>query len=321
MESSSPGAAIQHQAQDQRPDPPNPNSDPARYRNRNRPRPRVPPANADSIVTPPTDGTGTKPHQRNNRPRNREQGSSGPRNPSAAQAAGSSSVADGTYGADVRPPQTRRTRPPKRRQEASAANEPQVADSAPTQPKPTSQRPSRRSKFNTALSEPTPLSGDSQLDPQAHLPAQASSKPKRAKPSRSKAPPADDLTSTLIHALSTPPYPDCPICFNAIRPEQPTWSCSSSDPSENLQCCWTTFHLKCIRAWAAKSVKDLEEAWRTRGEERTGEWRCPGCQAKREQVPSSYWQVLLSTCVTSYTHIIIPGVFVIALQIHPLHVL
>lgn len=248
MESPSPGAAIQHQAQGQPPDPSNPNSNPPRYRNRNRPRPRVPPANADSLVTPPTDGTGTKSPQRNNPPRrNREQGSLGPRNPpTAPQAAGSSSTADGTYGADVRPPQTKRTRPPKRRQQASATNEPQVVDSALTQPKPTSQRPSRRSKFNTALSEPTPLSGDSKLNPQANLPAQVSSKPSRAKPSRSKASPADDLTSTLIHALSTPPYPDCPICFNAIRPEQPTWSCSSSDPSENLQCCWTTFHLKCI---------------------------------------------------------------------------
>ncbi|OAX40568.1 hypothetical protein K503DRAFT_687258 [Rhizopogon vinicolor AM-OR11-026] len=189
-----------------------------------------------------------------------------------------------------------RSRFTRHRQGASAGNEPQVTDSAPVQPQTKSQRPSRRSKFNTSLSEPSPLAGDSKTIPHANTPAQESSKPKRVKPPRSKAPLADDLTSTLIHALSTPPYPDCPICFNAIRPEQPTWSCSSSEPSENLQCCWSTFHLKCIRAWAAKSVKDLEEAWRTRGEERVGEWRCPGCQAKRERVPSIYWQVLLCFC-------------------------
>ncbi|KAG1780090.1 hypothetical protein EV702DRAFT_1194859 [Suillus placidus] len=129
----------------------------------------------------------------------------------------------------------------------------------------------------------------------AHPPSQASSLPKKAKPPSPKAPPADDLTSTLTCALSTHPYPDCPICFNPIRPEHHTWSCSSSDPSENLQCCWNTFHLKCIRAWASKSVKDLQDAWRARGEDRTGEWRCPGCQAKRESVPSSYRQVLLSS--------------------------
>ncbi|TFK47511.1 hypothetical protein OE88DRAFT_1720598 [Heliocybe sulcata] len=112
-------------------------------------------------------------------------------------------------------------------------------------------------------------------------------------------PKKDDLTSTLIHNLRTPPYPDCPICFSAINPFQPTWSCSPSIPiaaaegedkeNENMQCCWTTFHLKCIRSWASKSVKDMAEAWRARGEDRKGEWRCPGCQAKRLTVPSGYW--------------------------------
>jgi transcriptional repressor NF-X1 len=106
----------------------------------------------------------------------------------------------------------------------------------------------------------------------------------------------DDLTSTLIHTLSTPPYPDCPICFNAIQPDQQTWSCSpslsSSDKSDrNLttQCCWTTFHLHCIRSWSTKSVKEVADAWRARGEERTSQWRCPGCQLKREIVPNGYW--------------------------------
>ncbi|EPQ53520.1 hypothetical protein GLOTRDRAFT_45377 [Gloeophyllum trabeum ATCC 11539] len=109
-------------------------------------------------------------------------------------------------------------------------------------------------------------------------------------------PKKDDLTSTLIHNLRTPPYPDCPICFSAIHPVQPTWSCSPSLPiagaegeNENMQCCWTTFHLKCIKSWASKSVKEMAEAWRARGEDRKGEWRCPGCQAKRMIVPNGYW--------------------------------
>ncbi|KAI0360572.1 hypothetical protein OH77DRAFT_1470646 [Trametes cingulata] len=124
---------------------------------------------------------------------------------------------------------------------------------------------------------------------------------------RNTAPKKDDLTSRLIHDLSTPPYPDCLICFAPIIPVQPTWSCSPSSPTlaatddesgvpekaqradANAQCCWVTFHLKCIRSWASKSVKDLVEAWRARGEEREGEWRCPGCQSKRRAVPSSYW--------------------------------
>ena len=105
---------------------------------------------------------------------------------------------------------------------------------------------------------------------------------------RVKAPAGDDLTSILTFSLSNPPFPECMICFNPIRPEQPTWSCSSREEKE-AQSCWNTFHLKCIHPWAEKSVKDFEEAWRARGEEKRGEWRCPGCQSKREIVPRKYW--------------------------------
>lgn len=55
------------------------------------------------------------------------------------------------------------------------------------------------------------------------------------------------------------------------------------------QCCYTPFHLKCIKAWASKSVKDLAEAYRARGEaDKACEWRCPGCQKKRLEVPHKY---------------------------------
>lgn len=105
---------------------------------------------------------------------------------------------------------------------------------------------------------------------------------------RSKVPTGDDLTSILTFSLSNPPFPECMICFNRIRPEQHTWSCSPSEEKET-QSCWNIFHLKCIQSWAGKSVKDMEEAWRARGEEKKGEWRCPGCQSKREIVPQRYW--------------------------------
>ncbi|KAG2140668.1 hypothetical protein DEU56DRAFT_885849 [Suillus clintonianus] len=295
MEISSPGLVIQHQVENNAPDPANPSSNSSRYRRGNHPRTHLPPVNAtnaDVVVAPEIGGTSSRQPRRNvnqNRSRDHEQGSSNPRRPpGASQTAGSSSVAGGTGDGDVR---SKRTRPPRRHQGATAANELNVSDS---QPQSQLKRPSRRSKFNASLSEPTPIfAGDSKLEVKVHPPPQASSLPKKIKPPKPKAPLPDDLTSTLTRALSTHPYPDCPICFNPIRPEQPTWSCSSSDPSENLQCCWTTFHLKCIRAWASKSVKDLQDAWRARGEERTGEWRCPGCQAKREHVPSNYRQVLL----------------------------
>lgn len=113
---------------------------------------------------------------------------------------------------------------------------------------------------------------------------------------KQRLPLGEDLTSTLIRELSTPPYLDCPICFSSIRPEQAIWSCSPSIPivvsneAQIREYCWTSFHLKCIRSWAEKSVKEVADAWRARGESnRKGDWRCPGCQAKREITPSSYW--------------------------------
>lgn len=142
------------------------------------------------------------------------------------------------------------------------------------------------------------------------------------------APTADTLAGRLIKSLRTPPFADCPICFNSIHPAQPIWCCGptidsntvseyriiclsfalgrlqvrTSDASEgddsedasDTQCCWTPFHLKCIRAWATKSLNDIREAYRARGEpDKQGEWRCPGCQRKRLHAPSNYVCVAL----------------------------
>ncbi|THH06861.1 hypothetical protein EW145_g3790 [Phellinidium pouzarii] len=88
---------------------------------------------------------------------------------------------------------------------------------------------------------------------------------------------ADNLTNRLIESLRTPPYADCPICFNPIHPAQPIWSCSptlrrdlppnndSEYQAEDAQCCYTPFHLKCIKEWASKSVKDMRDAFHARG--------------------------------------------------------
>ncbi|KAF5383196.1 hypothetical protein D9615_004932 [Tricholomella constricta] len=153
--------------------------------------------------------------------------------------------------------------------------------------------PRRGAKFNAGLTEPG----------SAPTPFNKPANRYRNKDFAARTEPeADDLTSRLIHALRTPPYPDCPICFSSIHPAQRTWSCSPSIPvirppdaeGDEQQYCWTTFHVKCIGEWAAKSVKNVAEAWRARGEEgRMGDWRCPGCQAKREVVPSGYWCVFL----------------------------
>ena len=156
-----------------------------------------------------------------------------------------------------------------------------------------SRRTGRRgANFNAGLTEPSSIQGSVNQ-----------SSPSIKTTEKYKIPKPHDLTSTLIHDLSSPPYPDCPICFSAINPFQPTWSCSPNIPisasandenqrdNENAPCCWTTFHVKCIRSWAVKSVKEVADAWQARGEERRGEWRCPACQTKREIVPSGYWCV------------------------------
>ena len=105
---------------------------------------------------------------------------------------------------------------------------------------------------------------------------------------------SDDITTRLIRDLRTFPYLDCAICFNAIRPHQPTWSCSPNTPivltedSQQAQYCWATLHLKCVRSWASKSIADIQQAYRSRGEDKPGEWLCTGCRAKRTIEPSSY---------------------------------
>ena len=109
---------------------------------------------------------------------------------------------------------------------------------------------------------------------------------------------SDDLATRLIRDLRTPPYLDCAICFNPIRPMQPTWSCSPNSPvvltegSQQAQYCWITLHLKCVRSWATKSIADVRQAYMARGEDKPGEWLCTGCRAKRTIEPSTYRYIL-----------------------------
>ena len=110
---------------------------------------------------------------------------------------------------------------------------------------------------------------------------------------------ADDLASRLIHDLRTSPYLDCIICYNPIRPLQPTWSCSPSSPIvpaevvQGAQYCWVTLHLKCVRSWASKNIADTLQAYKARGENKPGDWLCIGCRAKRLIEPSPYKYVRL----------------------------
>jgi len=109
-------------------------------------------------------------------------------------------------------------------------------------------------------------------------------------------PTSGDLTSRLIYSLThKDDAVDCPICFNPVHPSQPIWSCAPppvdplADPSATpATCCWTIFHIRCIKEWARKSVAATREAYRARSVDLPGDWRCPGCQTKRTVVPQAY---------------------------------
>lgn len=215
--------------------------------------------------------------------------SKSPTNAIKRQASLASGTATNTdNGAPAKPPRSRRGPKQQNTSNQTGRTGPPSTSEAPGRPQGGQGHGRRGARFNAGLTDPSTTDGTSSKPPNEKYRNRNPSKPK-----------GDDLTSTLIHALSTPPYPDCPICFAAIHPAQPTWSCSPSrfdhvdeengGENANSQCCWTTFHLKCIRSWAGKSVKELVDAWRARGEERKGEWRCPGCQSKREAVPNGYW--------------------------------
>jgi hypothetical protein len=190
----------------------------------------------------------------------------------------------GTNDASDSKPPRRGNKPAPDHQESSPVPEPthNSADANPSSLKQGHHRQRRQGKFDGKLT-----TGDTELRQEG----------RHANPNRGKHRvdhTADDLTSKLIHDLRTPPYLDCAICFNSIRPHEPTWSCSPSTPvmptegSQQTQCCWATFHLKCVRSWASKSVADVRQAHITRGEDKPGQWLCPACRAKRTAEPSSY---------------------------------
>ncbi|KAG8925884.1 FKBP12-associated protein [Tulasnella sp. 418] len=171
-----------------------------------------------------------------------------------------------------------------------------VSDPNAQQPKGPS-RSARRRQFGSKLTTtddnatPTPTEHSSG----GHRRTQSSNKNAAAPSTQSK---DMDLTSRLTAAFSRTASPDdapdCPICFSTIGPGNPTWSCSptldGSDPlhDEHGVCCWTSFHLKCIKSWAAKSTKETREAYLAREVDNVGEWRCPGCQTRRSVVPRDY---------------------------------
>ncbi|KAG6909109.1 hypothetical protein DXG01_001983 [Tephrocybe rancida] len=258
---------------------------PRRIRQRNAPR-----SAAESSTDP-----------RENEVQNRQKRPSGPpRGDAGRQARSSPSSSRPEAGVDTgaidsKKRDSRPRNPPRPRNTGNVAGETTKDEGGRQTPQSSNGAPRRGAKFGAGLT----VSGSTPAPKPARY-------RKNAAPS---GPIGDDLTSRLTHDLRTAPYPDCPICFNSIHPAQRTWSCSPSIPvirppdeeGQEQQYCWTTFHVKCIGEWASTNVKAIADAWRARGEtNKRGDWRCPGCQAKREIVPSGYWYAPLYYRYMSY---------------------
>lgn len=168
----------------------------------------------------------------------RPQGDRGPKPPSEAAVANSNPSA--TMAASLEP-----QHPPPTHSDASTRGQPA------SQPGRGRGGPSRRSNFRGKLTDDAPP----EPTPSVSLPQRDAPPHQRQRAPASLSSDADLLTR-LTHGLSNPPYLDCLICFNAITPPQPVWSCSpsSDDPSSTSVHCWTTLHLKCAVAWARKST-------------------------------------------------------------------
>lgn len=177
---------------------------------------------------------------------------------------------------------------------------------------PTVARSARARNFGAQLSstQPPPSSDDKQAPKRHAKPQQQTSRSAGLSTTRIDSNVnLPDLTARLIETLKMPPYADCVICWSAIHPAQPTWSCTVSE--ETNRCCWGVFHNKCIVAWSKKSncfkfmiyiaylhqylgIEETRAAYRARNEDREGEWRCPGCQTQRTSPPGQYRSVIVT---------------------------
>lgn len=240
-------------------------------------------SNVDDLSQP-----ATQPSQRGRgrgRGRGRENGPRGPGDQHAGSAAQNEQNSDSQGPRSKSRPGGRGPRRQPRKDNPIAEESPAVSD-AGSDSKPPQRAPqhSRRRQFGAKLTSTDADGAEGASKPVSHV--------KEAK----------DLTSRLEAAFARgateEETPECPICFNTISPGAPIWSCtlnsvSNPDPVHEEHgsgsCCWTPFHLKCIKSWASKTAQATKEAYEARGlHDRSGEWRCPGCQTRRTVVPSEY---------------------------------
>ena len=163
---------------------------------------------------------------------------------------------------------------------------PPAAESRPPrkqQPKAngTTLAPSRRNRFNAALSNSLSASSTPFAPPAPHT---------TTVPGPIVAPANQTLLERLTTELTQGTY-DCSICFSTLSKSTAIHSCTT---------CHTAFHLNCIEKWATRSCVESAEraailASRNSGNRvgpagEGGVWRCPACQSPSPStaIPKTY---------------------------------
>ncbi|KAG9247930.1 hypothetical protein BJ878DRAFT_490567 [Calycina marina] len=100
--------------------------------------------------------------------------------------------------------------------------------------------------------------------------------PRARRMSKSQAP---DI-ATRTHEDITNGHYECVICTNEVLPKSKVWSCKT---------CWSVLHLSCVKRWSKNEVSTHQQRAVENGElPPPRQWRCPGCNLPKEQVPEHY---------------------------------
>ncbi|TGO36137.1 hypothetical protein BHYA_0134g00080 [Botrytis hyacinthi] len=111
--------------------------------------------------------------------------------------------------------------------------------------------------------------------------------PIATRPGPSRAPRARRMSKSQAADLATRTHEDitngqyeCAICTNEVLPNSKIWNCKS---------CWSVLHLSCVKKWSKNEVSTHQQRAVENGElPPPRQWRCPGCNLPKEDLPISY---------------------------------
>ncbi|KAG9235089.1 hypothetical protein BJ875DRAFT_282569 [Amylocarpus encephaloides] len=100
--------------------------------------------------------------------------------------------------------------------------------------------------------------------------------PRPRRMSKSQAP---DIATRTHEDITNGQY-ECVICTNEVLPNSKIWGCKD---------CWSVLHLSCVKRWSKNEVSTIRQRAAENGElPPPRQWRCPGCNLPKQEVPSNY---------------------------------